>query len=247
MCAHSNVIEDFSTGDVICTECGLVMDKILLDSNQPRGQEKEFIHSASSWSKCKSLTIDFVDSLNIGRNFVEEILKNVHVLQNSFPHSPLPLLIAASSYGTLSKNNCGFPLSMFENFVCSNGKDKKKMYKMIVALNQSNSSSNQPQNLIETILPGLVFSFCDIQTIKKNIMTLECEHCSYNPLTVIGSHTFLTIKELELPLTIKSIASHVGISKNSIYSFIDPNKHSCVKTWDHVYQHISRREKISTM
>ena len=244
MCAHSNVIEDFSTGDVICTECGLVMDKILLDSYQPRGQE-EFIHSASSWSKCKSLTIDFVDSLNIGRNFVEEILKNVHVLQNSFPHSPLPLLIAVSFYGTLSENNCGFPLSMFENFVCSNSKDKKKMYKMIVALNQSNSSSNQPQNLIETILPGLVFSFCDIQTIKKNIMNLECQHCSYNPLTVIASHTFLTLKELELSLTIESIATHVESSKNSICCFIDPNNHSCVKTWDHIYQQISRSKNMS--
>ena len=52
MCTHSNVIEDFSTGDVICTECGLVMDKILVNSNQERGQE-EFIHCASSWSKCK--------------------------------------------------------------------------------------------------------------------------------------------------------------------------------------------------
>ena len=146
----------------------------------------------------------------------------------------------------LSKNNSGFSLSTFENLLCPNSKNKKKMYNMIVALKQSNTSSNQPQNLVETIFPGFVFSFCDIQTIKKNIMNLECQHCSYNPLTVIGSHTFLTIKELELPLTIKSIASHVGISKNSIYSFIDPNKHSCVKTWDHVYQHISRREKIST-
>ena len=152
MCTHNSVTEDFSTGDVICTECGLVMDKILVNSNQTRGQEEDFMHSVSSWSECKSLIIDFVDSLNIGRNFVEEILKNLHVLQNSFPHSPLPLLIASSSYVTLSKNDCGFPLSMFENFVCSNSKDKKKMYKMIVALNQSNSSSNQPRNFVETIL-----------------------------------------------------------------------------------------------
>ena len=150
----------------------------LVNSNQPRGQEEEFIHSASSWSECQSLTVDFVDSLNIGRNFVDEILKNVNVLQNSFPHSPLLFSITSSSYMALSKNDCGFPLSSFENFVCSNSKDKKKIYKMIVALNQSNSNSNQPRNFVETILPGLVFSFCDIQTIKKSIMNLEFQHCS---------------------------------------------------------------------
>ena len=60
-------------------------------------------------------------------------------------------------------------------------------------------------------------------------MNLECQHCSYNPLSVIASHTFLTLNELELLLNIKSIAFQVGISKNSIYSFIDPNKHRCVK------------------
>ena len=132
MCAHSNVIEDFSTGDVIFTECGLVMDKILVNSNQTRGQEEDFMHSVSSWSECKSLIIDSVDSLKIGRNFVEEILKNLHVLQNSFPHSLLPLLIASSSYVTLSRNNFGFPIATFENFICTNSKDKKKMYNMIV-------------------------------------------------------------------------------------------------------------------
>ena len=42
MCTHNNVMEYFSIGYVICAECGLVMDKILVNSNQPRGQEEEF-------------------------------------------------------------------------------------------------------------------------------------------------------------------------------------------------------------
>ena len=119
----------------------------------------------------------------------------------------------------------------------------KSNVEMFVVLYQSNSRSNQTQNLVEIILPSLVFSFCDIQTIKKNIMNLERQHCSYNPLTVITSHTFFRLKELELSLNIKSTLSHAGIRMNSIYYFIDPNKHGCVKAWDHVYQHISRRKR----
>ena len=30
MCTHQNVIEDFSTGDVICTDCGLILGAIFL-------------------------------------------------------------------------------------------------------------------------------------------------------------------------------------------------------------------------
>lgn len=251
MCLHNDTIEDFTTGDVICTKCGVIMDKILIDPNQVKPRTNLCVESYTlndatfNNNNIRLSVIDFVDSIHIHRSFVDEILKNVIILQKSFVYSPLSMLIAASCYTVLNKNCCSISLSKFEKYACKNNKDRKLLFKMIVTLGQSNTISNQAQNLVETSLHGIFCSFQEIETIKKNIVRLNCTYCSHNPLTVAASHTFLTLKRRKVPLTITFISSHMGISKNSIYSFIDPKKHSCVKDWDYVYEQLSCGKKIS--
>ena len=146
------------------------------------------------------------------------------------------MVIASACYITLSRNNCSLPLSRFENMVCRTMKEKKNLFKMIVSLNQYDVNANNPQNLVESSLCGLNLSFQEIQTIKKNIDTLRCQHCSYNPMSVLAGHTYLFLRNTNKEVSIAAISSRVGISKNSIYSYINQDKHKCVKTWYYAFK-----------
>ena len=48
MCIHQYIIEDTRQGDVVCTECGLVIDKIYCEPNLE-----------TKWEKIKNLNEDF--------------------------------------------------------------------------------------------------------------------------------------------------------------------------------------------
>ena len=245
MCLHDNTIDDFTTGDLVCTECGLVIDKIFIPSNK----EVHINYCVNELSKINGLSNealmlnvkDFTHFLNIHHSFVDEIMENVKILLPRFNHFPLPMVIASSCYVVLSNNNSSIALSKLENVVCQNQRDKRNLFKMIVSLRQQNINSNQSENLVEAVLYGLNLSFKEIETIKKNIVELKCKYCTYSPLTVITSHTFLFMKYKYHSATLSSICSHVGITKNSVYSYINERKHNCVKNWYDVYKQLSYR------
>ena len=54
MCIHQYIIEDTRQGDVVCTECGLVIDKIYCEPNLE-----------IKWEKIKNLNEEFEQKANI--------------------------------------------------------------------------------------------------------------------------------------------------------------------------------------
>ena len=131
-------------------------------------------------------------------------------------------------------------MSKIENIVCENKKDKKNLFKMIVSLYQPGIYPNLSLHVANSALQGLELKFQDIESIKKNIFQLKCEHCTYSPLTVVGGHTILYLEDRQ-PLTFPSLCSDIGVSKTLIYAYINPQRHKCLNKWKEVYEKLSSR------
>ena len=241
MCVHPETIEDYSSGDVICAKCGLVMDKIFLDSSSTN---KEIEDNSLSSVKTKERrvknlrqeTSDFLISMNIHLSFCEKILDNLKTLLARFTHYPFPLVVASACFVALSSTECPITLMRLENKICVNKRDKRNLFKMIGSFHQPFLYPNLSNHIANSMLQGLQLSFYHIETIKKNIDHLKCEYCTFSPLTVVTAHSFLYFKSEKLPISLATICFHVGVSKTAIYSYINEKRHKCVKLWSHVYE-----------
>ena len=246
MCSHVESIDDFTSGDVLCLNCGLVLDKIYISSTVENLDSKEntdFAMICRNNSREKDIregVIDFINRTNIHSSFSEDITNNAIKVLSRFSHFPSILVIASACFVTLSKTKYPITLTKIENIVCENKRDKKNLFKMIVSLYQPGIYPNLSLHVANSALQGLELKFQDIESIKKNIFQLKCEYCTYSPLTVVGGHTILYFEDKQT-LTFSSICFHIGVSKTAIYAYINPQRHKCLNNWKDVYKQLSSR------
>ena len=248
MCSHGDYIEDYTSGDVVCLICGLVLDKIFLrvDKKDLDFSDQRQDKTISKKLKEKDLSdnlINFLHSTNIHLSYYDEILRNATTLLSNFTYFRLPLIIASACFVTLSKTEYPITLSKLENFVCENKRDKKNFFKMVVSLQEPSIFPNLSSHVANHMLQGLDLNFHDIESIKKNLTQLKCEYCTYSPLTEVAGHTILYLKSKNNINSLSKICFHVGVSKTSVYSFINSQRHKCVQTWSNVYNQLSPRYK----
>ena len=146
MCTHQNVIEDFSTGDVICTDCGLILDAIFLhEPNKKQIEPIPYNYSNNNNLRTENLKNqikDFIILLNIHDSYIDTIVNNVKKLLIRFSHFPVTLCIAAGIFVTLSESESNITLAKLENIAAQNKRDKRNLFKMIVSIQQHNIKNN---------------------------------------------------------------------------------------------------------
>ena len=246
MCLHNDTIDDYSTGDVVCLICGLVLDKLFL-SRESNNQsfvnltKDEPFNKTNRENNLHESVSDFLTRTNIHASYLDDILKNVKQLLLRFSHFPISLIIASACFVSLAKTEHPVALTKFESMVCESKRDKKNLFKMIVSIHEPSIYPNLSVHVANGMLQGLPLSYSDVESIKKNIKELKCEFCTYSPMTVIASHTLLYIKSKNQSTSLSEICLHIGVSKTSVYSFINKQRHICVKSWDNVYKQLSYR------
>ena len=114
---------------------------------------------------------------------------------------------------------------------------------MVVCLQEPSIFPNLSSHVANSMLQGIDLNFQDIESIKKNMIQLKCEYCSYSPLTVVAGHTLLYLKNKNRSDSLSKIFFHVGVSKTSVYFFINRHRHKCVQNWNNVYNQFSSRYK----
>ena len=245
MCDHIEIIDDYGTGDSVCKLCGLVLDKLYLQNVNSKNIKEDMARSGNAsigshdGVRSKIEVIDFMNMVNIHPSFEDEITINSEKLVKRFSHFPHSLIIASAAFVALGKSDYPLSITRLENYVCINKRDKKNLYRMVVSLNQPNIQCNLSENIAQGILQGLNLSFYDIKTIKKNIITLKCEFCTFSPLTVIAGHAYLYLKKVENSMSLANICLHLSVSKTSVYSYINSKRHKCVSSWEDVYNQLS--------
>ena len=246
MCLHSETIDDYSTGDVVCVICGLVLDKVFLSSKKKTADllnffEENAVNEKRKDNNLRENVMDFLSRANVHPSFLEHIMKNVEFLVSRFSHFPRIMIIASACFVCLAKTEYPVALTKFESMACKNRRDKKNLYRMVVSLKEPSIYPNLSSHVADNMLQGLELSFCDIQSIKSNIEILKCKFCTYSPLTVVAAHTLLYSKGRRQLTTLSKICLHIGVSKTSVYSYINSKRHTCVQKWNNVYEQLSYR------
>lgn len=212
-CSHINQITDTNTGDFICTDCGLVIDRVFIFPEKGKNSE----------------------NAPIGDDFLAELLEKLHLSKNfaSFVNSELSngdranakakhshLSVAQSLYRAVSK--LGLPITARDICAVSGFSSKKIQEESNSQLKKENSSiiCISIDNILEKLCGMLCISFRDFTLIKKSV---EIRYSGFNPATVASAYLYLYCKKNVKSIKLKDICTFSGISCMSVHRFIKKN------------------------
>lgn len=203
-CPHLNEIDDFRNGDVICVDCGLIIDKIYVTS---------FVSCPESDSPSfeKEYILEILNRLNIPYTYSDKILQKFNDLSRKEKNCNRKLeILSYSVYEILNEYN--IPISLKD--ICSvSGISTDKLF------SKQHCATTVPLSpTLEKYCLMMNLSYQDFIKIEQK---LPCElESGHNPLTIIGSLIYKYSKENNLNLSIKHIANTLSISVVSIQRFL---------------------------
>ena len=84
MCEHHSQIEDVSQGDLVCGDCGLVLDKIyLFEPIKTNLCSEKYLQNEENINKQKTNTIKKHDFFNTGDDLLITLFDKLHLNENS--------------------------------------------------------------------------------------------------------------------------------------------------------------------
>ena len=198
ICKHLNEIIDHIQGDIICTDCGLVLSAFYV-SNYNCTFESE---------KSNEYVLEILARLNLPKYFGVDIEKNLDRLteKEKSQESTMAFVI----YKTLNDLGCGVTLKDINSVT---GFTDSQIY------NKQGSNETviiDPYNSVEKYCALLCLTKQSIAVIKGNISLNKTGH---NPSTIIGSAIFKYCKDKKLAITLDKIARTLNISPISIRRF----------------------------
>ena len=240
LCNHNSQIEDFKTGDIVCTDCGLVMDQIycyeLYNSNQNVLNANKINNNFFSYgekqkeylSEEKDFLINLCDKLHLNESIKTTIFQywekvKMWLRQNRPRIKINPKgLIVMTLYEGLIKEKTPRPMS----HLCQDaGVEPKIVWRWIKLYKQNNYKLKaERQNaelfktteMIEYFLQPLKLNFQEIEAVKKKVKVYE--HFSFAPKTIAAACAYAFLKETRTSFpSVKNTASILGISVMSLY------------------------------
>lgn len=211
-CSHINQTIDMITGDNICIDCGLVLDKVYV-----------FPHKDG-----KNLENFFTDD-----DFLAELLEKLHLPKNvaSYVNRELEGLNGANcKYSQLSIARCLYravaklDMPITARDICAvSGFSSKKILNQPASHAQRENSSIiciSIDSILEKLCGNLSISFKDSTLIKKSV---KVRYSGFNPATVAAAYVYLYCKKNLKNIKLKDICMISGISCMSVHRFIKKN------------------------
>lgn len=240
MCQHINTVTDVHEGSIICIECGMVVDTLLLVNNIELRYFNKNILDLNINNPTRDDIIKLLDVLQIHNSYISDIECLYNQCKVNFRNIPNLFIIAGCLFIATVKHGLILPLPQLETRLQCNKQEQKYISKVVDFLTGHTMSMNDPCNMLEYTIKSLNLPYKTIATIKENIVQLKCDFCSFNPITIIAGHVYLHLKERDdKRLSVTDISSSLVASKNSVYKFINPSKHPCLHKWKHVYKSLS--------
>ena len=241
LCNHNSQIEDFNRGDVVCTDCGLVMDQIYCSEHRNSKWNTINVNhinynlfngvkniSKKYLSEEKDLLLTLCDKLHLNESVKTTILQywekvKTWLTQNK-PRIKLNLrgLVVMALYEGLIIEKTPRPMS----HLCQDaGVEPKIVWRLIKLYKQNNyGDRTEGQNndifktteMIEYFLQPLKLTFQEIQAVKEKVKFYE--GCSFAPRTLVAACAYTFLKETKnLNPSVKNTARILGISVMSLY------------------------------
>lgn len=211
-CSHINQITDATVGDEICTDCGLVIDRVFIFPNK----EKNF----------RNFSID-------DDNFLVEVLEKLHLPKNIASHVDKEFSRIGTSnarYTNLSVAQClyrtaaklGLPITARDICAVSGFSSKKILEESFTCIQEQDSSiiCISIDDILEKVCSRLCICYKVFTLIKKSV---KIRYSGFNPATVATAYIYLYCKKNLKSIKLKDICSISGISCMSVHRFIKKN------------------------
>ena len=231
MCNHQYPIEDTRQGDVVCTECGLVIDKIYCESNLETKWEKienfneEFEQNNEHLQKEKNILKNLCNKLHLNNDVTNTIfnlwseIAAWHYRKNGKIKINAKGLIAMVLYQSLIKEKIPRPIS----HLCQEiGINPKMVWRWIKLYRQDLTDTIRAENSIkakdmaEYFLQPLQLNYQEMTTIKEKLN--KNENSSFAPRTLLAACAYAFLKETRaLYPSVKNTARILGVSVMSLY------------------------------
>ena len=249
MCEHRLQIEDVRQGDVVCGDCGLVLDKIYsFEPIKANFCSEQYLQNKENINKQQTNTINKHDFNYLGDDLLFTLFDKLHLNENT-RNSILQLwkrikrwrferrkkhklnlegLIVMTVYEGLIKEKIPRPMS----HLCQDvGIKPKTVWRLIKLYKQDNLSfsKNSPKvfkttNMLEYFLQPLHLNYFELQSVKQKVK--DHENCSYAPKTLAAACAYAFLKERQSsPISVKITANILGVSVMSLYRCYKKLKH----------------------
>jgi len=210
-CAHRNELIDQREGDIVCSDCGLVVDRYYQSSEMQR----DFM-ICNIPKKYADFVFEVVERLNMP-NYIsffifEEISENLHKtkISESFLSNCIYKKLNELGMPFSIKDICG-ATGISSNKISENKKLKKEKNRIVFV---------DSKEILERTCSKLNIDYKNYTLIKESIKQLNN---GFSPSTVVASYIHIFCKKNKLPITLKEICSNTGVSCVSVQRFIKKN------------------------
>ena len=225
MCNHQYPIEDTRQGDVVCTECGLVIDKIYCESNLETKWEKIRIlmkklnRTVNIWEK-KKIFKNLCSKLHLNNDVTNAIfnlwaeITAWHYRKNGKIKINPKGLVVMTLYQGLIKEKIPRPISHLCQEVGINPKMVWrwiKLYRQDLTDTIKTENSIKAKDMAEYFLQPLQLTYQEMTSIKEKLD--KNENSSFAPRTLLAACAYAFLKETrDLYPSVKNTARVLGIS-----------------------------------
>ena len=223
-CDHQRTVDDVSTGDLVCTDCGLVLDQIYL----PRTKTHLPISMETNRLVPNQEITDTIDRMCDKCNIDDENVKrNILLKWQNFEsemngkHGCLESSVLMCIYTALIESKVPRPL----NHLCA--LTNVNMNKVRPYL-KDKDSFYRPNLMCEYFLHSLNLSYKDVEEIKEMVKLLENKFV-FSQKTLIASCAYIFLRKSKHDshkrITKSQLAKQLGISAMAIYRCIKKINH----------------------
>lgn len=225
VCSHSNTVDDDVTCEAICTDCGLVLEKIYCNQYEPI-----LFEPSTKNSKIQDFIYDVCAHAEIPKRIADITLNAFNKkIEEDMTTKKLSHLAAFLLYNTLNKEGC--PRTPQEISYFTNVPQKVFFQQQSIYPN-SNKQQNEPESFMERDCSLLNFTYAESKKIfevasiiDKNIGNIKGSCLSAVAIVVYSK----ILKKKRLP-TITHIAKICNVSTATIHRTMKILKKSdCIK------------------
>lgn len=205
-CSHEYEIINEREGDIVCGDCGLVIDKYYIQNDKIEKTEHENFFE-------KNFVFEMLERLNVPKSFASYIFKNI---LNTKIKRKSETILSAIIYNTLIELKIPFTMKDISGVtgistkeIFKEEKKKNKESKNVVIIDWS--------EILERACSKLNLKYKDYTLIKEDVIK---KNSGFNPSTVISAHIYLYCKEKNIKISLKEISTVTGISCMSIKRYI---------------------------
>lgn len=208
-CPHLNEVIDHHNGDYICSDCGLVLDKIYFSfHNNLYSQDWE--QKINIIEEIK----DVLERLQVPSSFANMILTNFKIqcpTYDKITELKKRVLMGISIYEVLNENDIPVSIKDIAGVLQVTTEDMFHYQKKPIAINW--------KEMLSKYCSLLGIAYPHYSVIKRRIKENKILS-GHNPITILGGYIYIYVKECKLKISLKQISETLNISGVSIQRYI---------------------------